>query len=96
MRDFINEFLPPIILFVALFFFVTTCGDSKGKEKQHTYGRTITIVCQLPGGAVEAYQSKDQSPLWRGGWSFTTVEGIKILSSNCHSVQPPQKKGKKQ
>ena len=73
--------LATLIIWV-LFIWSWGCEDPNRPRKRSA--KIQEIVCELPGGKVKTYKTRERLPMFRGGFSFRTVDGTKIMNTRCH------------
>ena len=76
------------LFYILTLVFCFGCNGSVISENQKT-DRVEEIVCKHPRGHIVVYKvSGEEADLphnFRGGlWSFKTIDGRKIRSTNCH------------
>ena len=74
---------------VLFFLLLTACEPSKYTPAKKVT-KTYTIICKHPLGHIESFKVNElnfkRPHNFRGGiWSFRTIEGVSIRSSNCHA-----------
>lgn len=77
---------------IILFFLLLTACDPKliGSNPAKEVTKTYEIICKHPLGHIENFIVDERNfrrpSNHRGGiWSFRTIEGVSIRSSNCHT-----------
>ena len=77
--------------FIIACLLLCACEDNQSKPSfKKEISTTYEIICKHPLGHIENFKV-DKSNFMRpsnhrgGIWSFTTIEGVFIRSSNCHS-----------
>lgn len=75
---------------IIITFLLLTACEPKENRLVKKVTKTYEIICKHPLGHIENFkvdESNFEGPHnFRGGiWSFTTIEGFSIRSSNCHT-----------
>ena len=76
--------------FIIICFLLSACNSKDADIRVKEATQAYEIICKHPLGHIERFkvsQSEFDIPTnFRGGiWSFETIEGYKIRSTNCHA-----------
>ena len=74
---------------ILSFLLLTACETNKYSPTEKST-KTYEIICKHPLGHIESFKVDElnfrRPSNFRGGlWSFRTIEGVSIRSSNCHT-----------
>ena len=84
--------------FIIACFLLNACDSKVSNVKTKETTKNYEIICKHPLGHIERHKVSqeefDMPSNFRGGlWSFKTIEGYKIRSTNCHADSRSMQKG---
>ena len=62
-------------------FFAFGCDRSFEEVKSR---EPIDIICEIPGGVVKTYKTRERFPMFRGSFSFETTDDVRVMNTRCH------------